>query len=124
MSLATTLKGLFAKPYTKVGPAQAQELIDARRAVLLDVREPHEWRAGHAEKARHIPLGALGQRMRELPAGRPIITVCRSGMRSARAASLLAGQGYEVYNLSGGMGSWARAGLPLRAQGGAVGRII
>ncbi len=124
MGLAAAVKGMFAKPYTKVGPAQARELIDTRRAVLLDVREPHEWRAGHAERARHIPLGVLPQRMGELPANRPVIAVCRSGMRSARAATILAREGYEVFNLSGGMAAWVRAGLPLRAQGGGAGQIV
>jgi rhodanese-related sulfurtransferase len=124
MSLATVLKGLFTKPYAKLGPVQARELVDARRAVLLDVREAHEWRAGHAERARHIPLGSLPGRLTELPPGRPVVTVCRSGMRSARAATLLARQGHEVYNLAGGMGAWARAGLPVRAQGGGPGHIV
>jgi rhodanese-related sulfurtransferase len=123
VSLLGAVRAVFARPYPKIAPAQARELVGTRRAVLLDVREPHEWRAGHAERARHIPLDQLPQRLGELPAGRPVITVCRSGMRSARAASLLARHGHEVYNLSGGMAAWARAGLPLRASGGGAGRI-
>jgi len=92
-------------------------------AILLDVREPHEWAAGHAQGARHIPLGQLGQRQRELPAGRPIITVCRSGGRSARAAALLA-EGREVANLRGGMRAWAASDLLVVANGGRPGAVI
>ena len=92
MSLRDSLRGLFAKPYQRIHAVEASARMDAG-AILLDVRESHEWQAGHAQGARHIPLGQLGQRMRELPGGRPVIAVCRSGARSARAASLLAGQG-------------------------------
>jgi len=123
MSLLDSLRGLFAKPYQRIHAVEASARMDAG-AILLDVRESHEWQAGHAQGARHIPLGQLGQRMRELPGGRPVIAVCRSGARSARAASLLAGQGREVSNLRGGMRGWAAAGLPVVAKGGRPGAVI
>ncbi len=123
MSLAAALKKMFTRAYTSVPPQRAAELAEGG-AILLDVREPQEWRAGHAPKARHIPLGQLSARLGELPQGRPVIIACRSGSRSARAAAMLAGQGRETFNLSGGMHAWARAGLPLRAKGGAPGRVI
>lgn len=117
MSFGSRLSGMFAKPYQTVNPAQAEALL-AAGAILLDVREKHEWRAGHAPKARHIPLGQLAARYRELPTDRTIITVCRSGMRSGQAARLLAAQRGQVVNLSGGMHAWARAGLPITAKTG------
>jgi rhodanese-related sulfurtransferase len=123
MSIRESLHGLFAKPYLQIDAAEAKGRLDDD-AILLDVREPHEWAAGHAQGARHIPLGQLGQRQRELRAGRPIITVCRSGGRSARAASLLAGQGREVANLRGGMRAWAAIDLPVVAKGGRPGTVI
>ena len=61
--------------------------------------------------------------MKDLPPRRTVITVCRSGHRSARAAALLACEGREVVNLSGGMRAWARAGLPVVADGGGPGRV-
>jgi rhodanese-related sulfurtransferase len=94
-----------------------------RGAILLDVREPAEWQAGHTPGARHIPFAQLAERQRELSAGRPVVTVCRSGARSARAAALLARQGRQVSNLAGGMRAWARAGLAVVAAGGRAGRI-
>ncbi|HCU96762.1 MAG TPA: sulfurtransferase [Actinobacteria bacterium] len=78
------LSRLFpARP--KVGPEQARELLD-QGAILLDVREDAEWRAGHAPKARHIPLSRPPARLRDVPPNRTVVTVCRSGARSARAA--------------------------------------
>ncbi len=124
--MAHLLRRLFGRTANrprKVSPAEASELVQGG-AVLLDVREPHEWRAGHAPRARHIPLAQLDVRSRELPAGRLVITVCRSGGRSARAAARLAAQGREVADVAGGMTAWARAGLPVKAKGGGTGRIV
>lgn len=112
MSLTRWLKNLVAGPYPSVPAARAAELVRDGGAVLLDVREDHEWRAGHAPGARHIPLGALPDRLAELPDGVPLVTACAHGLRSARAARLLARTGREVYNLRGGMHAWAAAGLP------------
>jgi rhodanese-related sulfurtransferase len=120
--MASALKNLFARPYASVSATDAIAMANAG-AVLLDVREPHEWQAGHAPKARHIPMGQLARRAGELPKGRAVITVCRSGARSARAAALLARDGRQVSNLAGGMHAWARAGLPVVAKGGGPGRI-
>jgi rhodanese-related sulfurtransferase len=122
MSLTTALKKIFSRPYEKVSAADAAVLAE-RGAILLDVREAHEWQAGHAPRARHIPLGQISRRAAELPSGRAVVTVCRSGARSARAAVLLARQGREVSSLSGGMHAWARAGLPVVARGGGPGRV-
>ena len=120
--MSSVLRNLFSKPYQTVSPAQAAALA-ADDAVLLDVREPHEWQAGHAPRARHIPLGQFPRRAAELPERRAVVTVRRSGARSARAAAMLARQGREVSNLGGGMRAWARAGLPVVARGGGVGRV-
>jgi rhodanese-related sulfurtransferase len=116
------LSGLFGRRNGSIGPVEASTRLE-NGAVLLDVREPSEWRAGHAPKARHIPLGDLDRRTKELPAGREIITVCRSGSRSLRAASILAADGRTAVNLSGGMRAWAAAGLPVVAKGGRPGSI-
>lgn len=92
-------------------------------ALLLDVREPHEWDAGHAPDAVHIPLDTLPARLDALPSDRPIIVVCRSGRRSARAAALLTTAGYDARNLTGGMTAWQRRGLPVLTDRGAPGRV-
>jgi len=88
-------------------------------AWLLDVREHDEWAAGHVPGATHIPLGQLGARTSELPEDRQIYVICRSGMRSGRAAQALNGAGWQAVNVGGGMQDWAAAGKPMTAGSGA-----
>ena len=123
MSFSEPLGGLVGKPYEEIRALEARSRMD-NGAILGDVREPAVGAAGHAAGSRHIPLAQLGQRQRELPVGRPVITVCRSGVRSARAATLLAEQGAEASNLDGGMRAWAAAGLPVVTEGGRPGAVI
>ena len=87
-------------------------------AVLLDVREPEEWAAGHAPQATHLPLGELVARLAEVPRDRPVVCICRSGNRSARATQFLRAEGIDATNMVGGMRAWAEAGLPLVAAAG------
>jgi rhodanese-related sulfurtransferase len=89
-------------------------------AWLLDVREVDEWEAGHVPQATHIPLGQLGARTGELPADQEIYVICRSGVRSARAAQALNGAGWQAVNVGGGMQDWAAAGRPMTTDSGAV----
>lgn len=90
-------------------------------AVLVDVREPDEWRAGHATAALHLPLAQLSRHVADLPADREIIVICRSGRRSASAAVLLTGLGLHASNLTGGMTAWTAAGLPIVTDPGRLG---
>jgi rhodanese-related sulfurtransferase len=87
-------------------------------AVLLDVREPDEWQAGHCARAIHIPLADLADHLAELPSDHLIVCVCRSGHRSLRAAHFLSEGGFEVANLEGGMTAWQLAGEPLVSDNG------
>ncbi|WP_432169468.1 rhodanese-like domain-containing protein [Streptomyces sp. 1222.5] len=90
-------------------------------AVLLDIREPHEWQAGHAPGAVHLPLSALasGDGLPTAARSRPVVVICRSGSRSRRAAELLRERGVEAVDVIGGMRDWAEAGLPVvDARGG------
>ena len=90
-------------------PAQA---ADHTEAVVLDVRAASELTEGRIAGSTHIPLGQLSARAFELDRARPVITVCRSGGRSSQAAQFLAGQGYDVANLDGGMTQWIAEGRP------------
>ncbi|MCZ2858175.1 rhodanese-like domain-containing protein [Blastococcus sp. VKM Ac-2987] len=90
-------------------PAQVADRTDA---VVLDVREAAELTEGRIAGSVHIPLGQLPARAAELDRGRPVVTVCRSGGRSSRAARFLADQGYEVADLAGGMTAWVAEGRP------------
>lgn len=99
----------------QVTPQEAVMLFNHQDALVLDVREASEWTDGHIAKARHIPLGQLGAKLTELQKykDKPIIAVCRSGNRSARACGTLKKAGFQnLHNLAGGMQAWEQAGLP------------
>lgn len=94
-------------------------------ALVVDVREPDEWAAGHAPGAVHIPLGDIPARLDEIPStdvSLPII--CRSGGRSGRAVQWLLQQGFDVMNVEGGMKDWATQGKPLVSENGQEPEVV
>ena len=102
----------------RVDEADVHETADGLAAdpgaVLVDVREPQEWRAGHARGARHIPLAQLPGRLAELPREAPVYLICASGNRSRKAAAFLQKNGFDrPVNVRGGTAAWQRAGLPI-----------
>jgi glyoxylase-like metal-dependent hydrolase (beta-lactamase superfamily II)/rhodanese-related sulfurtransferase len=101
---------------------EPQALEDAGSGVqIVDVREAGEFTGplGHIRGATLIPMAELQARLGELDRARPVVTVCRSGTRSAQAAVLLGKAGLtQVANLAGGMLRWRAAGHPV--QGGAA----
>lgn len=99
---------------TGVGVAEAQRKLSANEAIMIDVRERDEWRAGHVAGARHIPLGDLAAQLAALPRDRDVLLFCRSGNRSGTATRLLRSEGFErAYNVEGGIIAWTQGGLPL-----------
>ena len=106
-----------------VGPEEAARRVD-EGAVLLDVREPDEWQAGHAPNAVHVPLAALAASIDQLDKEQPVVAVCRVGGRSERAAAVLLQRGYDAVNLAGGMQAWNAAGMPVITDLGDAGQII
>ncbi len=95
---------------------EALEKLD-NGALLLDVRNQDEWEAGRATMATHIALSELPDHLDALDKGREIVCVCRSGGRSARAASFLLENGFNVVNLEGGMLGWAASDHELVSDG-------
>lgn len=92
----------------------AERLSDVQ---LVDVREASEFNdaLGHISGACLIPLSELQARIGELEPGRPVVTVCRSGARSAQASLVLQKKGItQVANLAGGMLRWRSEGLPVQ----------
>lgn len=100
---------------------EAATAAQAGTVLLLDVLEDDEWVAGHAPTAVHMPLSRL--RPATLPTAQPVVAVCRSGNRSAQAASALAAAGLDVVNVAGGMKAWQQAGLPVIAADGHPGTV-
>ena len=94
------------------------------RFQVVDVSFPNDWEAGHIDGAVHIPGDYIFDRVDELDPNRPVVTVCRTGSRSAEAAEELAGEGFDVQNLEGGIDAWVAEGLPIRADDGGPGRVV
>lgn len=92
--------------------------------ILLDVREPEEWDAGHAPQAHSVPMSQLSERITELPHETQIICVCHLGGRSAAVSAALNRAGFDAVNLTGGMAAWQAAGLPVVTDAGAPGDVI
>lgn len=95
----------------------ALQLINHKNALVLDVREDDEYKAGHILHSTLIPLGKLNERVGELEKHkeRPVVIVCRSGNRSGTACMALGKHGFsQAYNLAGGITAWQKANLPLR----------
>jgi hydroxyacylglutathione hydrolase len=111
------------KPVPEVDPIDADAMVEAG-AVLIDVREPEEWSAGHAPDARLIPMSQVEGRLSELTGSAKTLVVCRTGGRSAAITELLTSRGLEAANLAGGMRAWSDAGLPVVTDAGEPGRII
>ena len=100
--------------YRDILPGEVEAWLD-RGARLVDVRERWEYTEGHIPGAENVPLGELPHRVGE-PEDRPLVLVCASGNRSAKAAKRLAKDGRSgVANLVGGTAGWAARGLPIVA---------
>jgi rhodanese-related sulfurtransferase len=99
-----------------ISTLQATLLINQQNALVLDVRDSAEYEKGHLLNARHLAIGELVERSGDIEKykAKPVIVVCESGNRSEKAAAALRKQGFaQVFSLSGGIGAWQQAGLPL-----------
>lgn len=100
-----------------VGPAEFSELLRSTpNAILVDVRTPGEYREGHLQNSRLLPLQSLADTAAAALPDRdaPLAVYCRSGNRSTVAVNILHQQGYtNVINLTGGIMAWQGSGLPV-----------
>lgn len=110
---------LLLKSRPALSPEDARAAIDAGSAVLVDVREPAEWRDGVAAPAATLPWSDLrGARKSWGPfldqhRGKKLLLYCQSGGRSGMAASTLKAEGYDAVNF-GGFSRWTSSGFPVR----------
>jgi rhodanese-related sulfurtransferase len=99
----------------KVTAAQAVQLINREKAVLIDVSEPAEYASAHAAGSKSVPLGKL-EASSDLPKNKalPVVVVCPTGSRASRAAGILKKLGFENPRvLAGGLAAWRDANLPI-----------
>jgi len=82
---------------------------------LVDVREAHEYAAGHVAGAVSMPMSIVPVRAAEIPRDRTVYLICHSGGRSMQASMWLSAQGFDVVNIMGGTAEWAANGLPVAA---------
>ncbi|HEX2331784.1 MAG TPA: rhodanese-like domain-containing protein [Burkholderiales bacterium] len=97
-----------------VTTAEATHLINREDALVVDVRDPGEYGAGHILGAKNVPLSRLNDAEVAKRKDRPVIVYCEGGERSSKAVAALKKQGFtRVVNLTGGLRAWQQAGLPV-----------
>ncbi len=97
-----------------VSPQGLSAMVNGEGAVVVDVRDPAEFRAGHITGSRNIPYSRLMEQMGELPADKALIIVCNIGQVAGAAARQLKAKGRQnVFKLEGGIANWKSSSLPL-----------
>lgn len=95
----------------EVEPSEGHAMV-AAGALLLDVREPVEWEAGHPPDAHHVPMADVPDHLDQLPRDETVVVFCRSGVRSLKTAEFLVAQGFDAVNLAGGAKAWTADDFP------------
>ena len=106
----------------QLAPREAWELQRDGAAILVDVRTPGEFAAGHAAGALNVPVAEAASRaaeVRQRADGRAVVLYCRSGMRAHRAERVLRAEGVtsSMYHLAGQLSGWQDEGLPVETGG-------
>ena len=78
----------------------------SEKLTILDVREIHEYAAGHIPSAENFPLSTLGSDFSKLDKDQKYYVICQAGGLSAKAYDFLDAQGFDVINIEGGMNNW------------------
>lgn len=89
------------------------ELAALKSPVVIDVREPDEYREVRASGVIHIPMGEVVDRVDEIPADDTVYVICAGGGRSAKVAEFLESRGIDAVNVAGGTRAWHQAGHPV-----------
>jgi len=105
---------LFGPKVDEVEVTEVHTLL-AQGAALIDVREPHEWAGGRIKEARLVPMGNLERELSKWRPDRPLLFICRTGRRAARATDWARARGFKAMNVKGGMVQWTRSGLPVKS---------
>ncbi len=98
-----------------VSTAEATTMINRQNALVLDIRDKADFKAGHLVNAVNIPYASLAQRMNELEKERerPIVLVCKTGQTVSMAGKMLREKGFNAVRMKGGMMEWNSQNLPV-----------
>ncbi|MBT5702421.1 MAG: rhodanese-like domain-containing protein [Gammaproteobacteria bacterium] len=99
-----------------ITPTNLVNLVNREGAVLLDIRDPKEYSAGHIAGALSMPVSSIDARIGELESekGKPVVLVCKMGQQASATGRKLKALGFEnVRRLSGGMPEWTAGSLPV-----------
>jgi phage shock protein E len=110
-AMAQTAPAAQAQAVPLISVAELKSLMRSKKHfVLIDVRQPDEYAAGHIDGAVLMPLDKLPQTYRQIPKGGKLVVNCRSGHRSAEAVTFLLAHGYKnIFSLDGGYLAWTAA---------------
>ncbi|MBL7004192.1 MAG: rhodanese-like domain-containing protein [Gammaproteobacteria bacterium] len=106
----------LTQKFSVVTPSGAIPLMNLDDSIVIDVRESNELKDGKIADTKHIPMGSISSKLKELEnyKNKDVVVYCRSGHRSASACRTLTNNGFEkVYNLKGGIMAWRDAQLPI-----------
>jgi rhodanese-related sulfurtransferase len=99
---------------SEVTPAEALPSTSAAYSQFIDVRTNEEYAAGHADRARNIPLDQLAAKLDVLEKNEPVYLICRTDNRSSQAAKILVDAGFkQAIVIKGGTEAWKAGGLPM-----------
>lgn len=100
---------------SEISPTEARPAVEAAYSQFIDVRTPEEYSAGHAYRARNIPLDKLMENLDTIERNEPVYLICATGRRSMEAAKKLNEAGYpQTISIAGGTAAWESAGLPMQ----------
>lgn len=106
--------GATAFIVNEIEPADALPKIQEAYSQFVDVRSPEEYAAGHAMRAKNIPLNELPNKLDILEKSEPVYVICKTGRRSKEAADILVKNGFKwVFSVTGGTDAWREAELPM-----------
>lgn len=103
------------EPYTRISSEEANEMVQKGNSVVVDVRQPDEYKDGHVAGALFIPVDDIMNRIGELPDGKDLLFICAAGVRSGLACEMAAAMGVDserLYNIEEGTPTWIGKDLP------------
>ncbi len=103
------------EPYSRVSVEEAAEMYENDNTVVVDVRRPDEYEAGHVKGSLHVPVDDVLARIEEIPKDKKLLFICAQGVRSGLACEMAAAMGLDtesLYNIEEGTAAWIEKGKP------------